>query len=360
MKILLVGNGSLSVAHQELAIAAGLKRAGHEVQVIHDPDSGFFNKGVIPEPLVESDIIRQQHGNYKEANIRYEPDVIFGLDQSVSPFVVGITQHIKKPSFCMFLDFPKHVIDEGSAPDYNPEYSQRYYYWLSCTESMTNVIFNNNVAVEELSKRSKKQAELVWYPLCNLDLIDKINSESEDPNGRYSDPYVASCHRFIYYKGTEYLIKALYGLGVNYKAISVSGNIEQQVIAFGKQILGDIFFYIGKTSEEEKLKIIKNAMLLCYPQITPWVGGLSPLEAMALKVPVVCFDYPVLRELYSDCAVYAKRKDIDDLQEKLLEVLNESDETRIERANRASERIQQYFTTDVMANNLTKVFEKYL
>lgn len=360
MKILLVANGTLSVAHQELVIGAALKRYGHQVQIIHDPDSGHFNKGYLPAPLEESDILRQQHGNFREAKVKYAPDVIFGLDQSVSPFVLGINEHLKVPSFCMFLDFPKHVIDEGSSADYSPDYSQRYYYWLSCTEQMTNVIFNNSVAVEELTKRSNKKAELVWYPLCNWDLINKINSNPHNVEDIYTNPYVSSCHRFVHYKGTEYLIKALYGIDVDYKAISVSGNLEMQICAFGKHMLQDRFIHINKAEEEEKLNIIKNSILLCYPQITYWVGGLSPLEAMALKVPAVCFDYPVLKELYGDCAVYANKRDIDDLQNKILDVLNESLDVRIERANRAYNRMELYFTPGVMAENLTKVFEKYL
>ena len=112
-------------------------------------------------------------------------------------------------------------------------------------------------------------------------------------------------------------------MNVKYKAISVSGNIEKQVEADAKNKLEDQFVYIKQAPEKQKLKIISNAMLLCYPQITHWVGGLSPLEAMALRTPVVCFDFPVLRELYGDCAIYAKPKDVDSLQDKILSVLND-------------------------------------
>ena len=54
MKILCLAHGTLSVAHQELVIAAALKSAGHEVQITHDVNFGLFNKGFIPEPLTEA------------------------------------------------------------------------------------------------------------------------------------------------------------------------------------------------------------------------------------------------------------------------------------------------------------------
>jgi glycosyltransferase involved in cell wall biosynthesis len=348
----MLANGTLSVAHQELVIGAALKKAGHNVQIIHDVNFGFFNKAFLPEPLNEEDMVPQEHGNFQALKARVEPDIIFGLDQSVAPFALSAKHHIKKPTLCMFLDFPKHVIDEGSPVNWNPDYAKRYYHWLSCGLSLDSVIFNNKVACDEIKRRENKETELVWYPLCNLNYIEQITKKVD-----LEDPYVVSCHRFIAYKGTEFLVKALYGIDVKYKAISVSGNLEKQIEAHARSVLEDNFEYFPRAEEKLKLKLIANALLLCYPQITNWVGGLSPLEAMALRTPVVCFDYPVLRELYEDCAVYAKPEDIDDLQVKLITVLNDDYDMSI--VDKAEARIAEHFTPDKMAERLTKVFEKY-
>jgi len=354
MNIFCIGNGTLSVAHQELVIAAALKEAGHEVRITHDLRWGFFNLGMIPEPLEEKDIVKQNHGDYNPVMPDFgggKVDVVFGMDQSVSPFVDTMKKQLGCPGINMFLDFPKHVVDEGSAPDFNPEYSKRFYQWLGIANEAEGLIFNNTVAVDYAKRFLSRDIELVWYPLCNLSLINKTKAQP-------SDPYVASCHRFISYKGTEYLIKALYGIPIDYKAISVSGNLLHQVKAFGEDMLEERFHHIVKAPEKEKLALIANAEVLVYPQITDWVGGLSPLEAMALRTPAICFDYPVLRELYADCAIYAEKEDVDSLQERILQVLNgEFDESIIDRA---FGRVAKYFTPNKMAEDLTKVFERYI
>jgi glycosyltransferase involved in cell wall biosynthesis len=361
MNILMVANGTLSVAHQELVIGAALKKAGHGVQIIHDLDFGFFNKNYLPPPLVEDDIVKQAHGDYSAIKTRINPDIIFGLDQSVAPFVLTVKQHIPRPALCMFLDFPKHVIDHGSPADYNPDYSSRYYQWLGHAMQLDNIIFNNEVAVKEWYIRENVMAELVWYPLCNLEDIAKVKKKGNALKDIYTDPYIASCHRFINYKGTEYLVKALYGIeGIKYHAVSVSGNIEKQVEAYAKSVLSDRFIYTKRAEEQHKLEIIRGALVFCYPQITYWVGGLSSLEAMALGTPVVCYDYPVLRELYGDSVVYAEKKSVDSLQEKLVEVLNEDIDEQSVRIQKGKERIKKFFTPDVMARKLTGIFEKYL
>lgn len=353
MNILCIGNGTLSVAHQELVIAGALKSLGHSVKVTHDLEWGFFNQNKIPSPLEPGDLIITKHGDYKDFYPVFDfgkTDIIFGLDQSVVPFVYTMRKKLGCPAVAMMLDFPKHVIDEGSPADFNPDYSNRYYTWINMLNDIDGIVYNNEIAANHVSMLLEREVHLVWYPLCNLDAISKIEK-------RKSDPYVVSCHRFINYKGTEYLIKALYGVPIDYRAISVSGNLEQQITGFGQDMLGGRFIKMPKLSEEDKLQTIANAEVLVYPQITDWVGGLSPLEAMALRVPVVCFDYPVLRELYEDCAVYAKKKDIDSLQEKILMVLNEEYDKSI--IDRAQERIQSNFHPNQMAKKLIAVFEKY-
>ena len=152
----MVANGTLSVAHQELVIGAALKRAGHTVQIIHDLDFGFFNRNYLPPPLEEGDIVKQAHGDFSSIKTRVNPDIIFGLDQSVSSYVLAIKKHVPRPALCMFLDFPKHVIDNGSPADFNPDYSSRYYQWLGHAMQLDNIIFNNAVASEEWHRRENK------------------------------------------------------------------------------------------------------------------------------------------------------------------------------------------------------------
>jgi glycosyltransferase involved in cell wall biosynthesis len=355
MKVLCIANGTLFVGHQELAIASGLKEVGHEVKILHDIDHGIFCNGWIPAPLISEDIIKVPHGVYTTIPESIEkPDVIIGIDQSVVPYVASLKKFYGVPAFCIFLDFPVHVIDPGQ-PNYNQDYSNRFYRYLKIGEELDSLIFISSVAAEEYTKRTQKPAKKSFFVVATLDMIYKINnSEMVDV-----EPYVSSSHRFEEFKGGRYLIEALYGIDIGYKAVAVGGSQEAEQVALAKSYLGKRFEYFPKAPELKKHEIVKNSRLLCYPQCNPWMGAIAPLEAMALGVPAVVFDYPINREEYEDCAIYAKPKDVEDLQAKILQVLNrEVDLFSLRR--RAHKRVDDYFSPRASGERLTKIFEEYV
>jgi glycosyltransferase involved in cell wall biosynthesis len=78
---------------------------------------------------------------------------------------------------------------------------------------------------------------------------------------------------------------------------------------------------------------------------------MSIIEGWSVKTPGVCFDYPVLRELYQDCVVYAKPNSILDLREKI-DMLYKDEAMQKEMAEKGYERYLQYFTPKNMAANM--------
>lgn len=73
-------------------------------------------------------------------------------------------------------------------------------------------------------------------------------------------------------------------------------------------------------SDEEKYRLIKSARLLLYP--SSFEGfGLPPGEARYWGTPVVCYDLPVLREVYGDSLRYVQAGDLAAFEEVVHEEL---------------------------------------
>lgn len=351
MNILVIGNGSLSVAGQEHKVAIEFAKKGHKTYLLKNPASALFDAGPLEtHPLLNVMEIPFNEYKFDYLNIEDKIDVCLGMDQSVCPFVAEYKNRTKVKSFCMFLDFPIHVIDDANSLDYNFQYSQRYYYWINCALELDNIIFNNGVAVDEFAKRYKRQAHLVFYPIT-----PQVEYEDLKELPKTND-YVAGCNRLIHYKGTEYTLKALKRLEYEYRHIYVSGDKNHTEIlnALCKELPKPPLFTC-RLSEKEKMVVLYNARLVVYPQITEWIGGLSIIEGWAVKTPGICFDYPVLRELYGDCAVYVKPKSVLALRE-AIQALYEDEEKCKELGEKGYQRYQQLFTKSIAADNFLKIF----
>jgi glycosyltransferase involved in cell wall biosynthesis len=353
MNILVMGNGSLSVAAQEQKLCIEFAKKGHKVYLVCNEDLRLFDVGEI-EKHKNLIIINIPYSEYQfeKLNIPEKIDICFGMDQSVSHFVADYKQRMRVKSFCMFLDFPVHVIDGNDPINYNFGYSQRFYYWINCALSLDGVIFNNGVAVEEFYKRYKRDAHLVFYSISS---DSNYESLKEEPS---SKDYFLGCNRIIKYKGTDLVLKALRKLPYSYKHIFVSADDKElaNLKAISEGLPNSIVFY-NRVGETEKMRLTYNAKLMVYPQVTEWIGGLSIIEGMSVKTPGICFDYPVLRELYGDCVLYVKKKSVFDLRDKVKQ-LYEDKELNEELAEKGYERFKKLFTREVMAENLLEVFTK--
>lgn len=346
-KILVFGNGSLSVAQQERRIAIEMAKLGHKVTLLCNENYRIFELGdLLTHPNLT--ILNMPFSGYRYDNLVLDekPDICVGMDQSVCPFVSEYKSYEKIPGYCMFLDFPVHVINGQDLMNYNYQYAQRYYYWLQCSLELDGVFFNNGVAQEEYYKRYKKTSSLVFYAVMSDGYLDRFSEETPTKD------YVFGCHRLIPYKGTDLLVKALKRLDYKYKQAFVSGDKNHLFIleSLIKELSQPAEFF-NKLSEPEKMFMFYNARLVVYPQITEWIGGMSIIEGWSVKTPGVCFDYPVLRELYQDCVVYAKPNSILDLREKI-DMLYKDEAMQKEMAEKGYERYLQYFTPKNMAANM--------
>ena len=68
--------------------------------------------------------------------------------------------------------------------------------------------------------------------------------------------------------------------------------------------------------------------------------GIPVLEAMSMKVPVVCSDIPPLREVAADAAIYFDPESPEDMAEKMHQAMDESKKKEL--VESGSKRVQQF------------------
>ncbi|MDD1768736.1 MAG: glycosyltransferase family 4 protein, partial [Methanomassiliicoccales archaeon] len=79
---------------------------------------------------------------------------------------------------------------------------------------------------------------------------------------------------------------------------------------------------MGHLADEEKLGVLKSSRVLLFPSYYESFG-IVILESMACGVPVVCYDLPPLRSLFSKGLVRVPVGDMDRFAEETMKILGD-------------------------------------
>ncbi len=148
------------------------------------------------------------------------------------------------------------------------------------------------------------------------------------------------------HKNLEFLIKAWEGIDM---PLVLAGGRSVFYDRLEKKITSKNIIHVGFV--EDLTDLYKNAEVFIFPTLMEGFG-LPPLEAMKHKVPVVCSDIPVLREVLGDAALYFDPRNPQDLKEKLEEVK----EKRSELIKKGLDQVSKY-SWQKMAEETLKVYE---
>lgn len=133
--------------------------------------------------------------------------------------------------------------------------------------------------------------------------------------------------QFWAHKNHIRLVKAMKKLkeqGLNFKFVftgSNQGNLEYIKEKVKESGLEKEVLFLGFVKKEEIIALYKNAYALTYASFLG-PDNIPPLEAMALRCPVICSDIDGMREQLGDCALFFNPIDEDDLIEKIKQLEN--------------------------------------
>lgn len=116
--------------------------------------------------------------------------------------------------------------------------------------------------------------------------------------------------------------------------------------------------WLGYVSQEELKSLAKNIKTVVHP-VNYDTGGMAPIELTKFGIPMLCFEHPGMRDMFGDLAIYVPYPAVEELAEKILEVLR--DEREFHRLSRRSfelskpfywRRVRSYFSRELARNGI--------
>lgn len=117
----------------------------------------------------------------------------------------------------------------------------------------------------------------------------------------------------------------------------------------------DLVILAGFVPDGELIALYQEAEAFVTPSLLEGFG-LTPLEAMAVGLPVVSSKASCLPEIYDEAAIYFDPLDIDDMAEKIKEVINDK-KLRQELIKKGFQQVKKY-SWQKMAKETLKVYDK--
>ena len=166
-------------------------------------------------------------------------------------------------------------------------------------------------------------------------IANGVDTTKFSPSPRLSEEniiiFVGALDRAHYFKGVENLIRAVSQIKRDdYKVIIVGAGdmlVHYQALV-QSLVITDKIKFVGRASEEEKIKYYQDALATVLPSIDQSESfGIALAESLACGTPVIASDSPGVRSVFSEAKTGFKIKagDIADLAEKLEYVLNNPD-----------------------------------
>ncbi|SRR3989338_3973451 len=140
-----------------------------------------------------------------------------------------------------------------------------------------NIIISNSLYTQNRIKKYYKRESKVIYPgiqITTRQITDKIQTNRKK--------YFLIVSRLQYYKNIELAIKTFNKLGL--PLIIVGKGVNKKRL---RKLAKNNIKFLGFVSEQELIILYKNAIALILPCIEDF--GLTPIEAMSLGTPALCF-----------------------------------------------------------------------
>jgi glycosyltransferase involved in cell wall biosynthesis len=301
-----------------------------------------------------------EHPNLKRINVDYNTmfnsssmelilkdiindfDVIYGSHAPISTVVYYLGTTYKKPWGVMLLDIPTDLMlqDKGRMGNWK--------YWFAVLKQSDNIIFNTKVARDEYKRYTN-----IFYNDDNVIMYATEVPKKYQLSGiGIEGDYVVSAFRLTPAKNASIITKALATMDKPLKQVVIGrdrGDLAN-IMKIAKEHNIEVI-YKDMVTEEEKFELIKNSYCLVYPQLSEYIGGLSPWEGMFIGKPTLVSDYKVLRDMFEDNVTYFDPTSPESLASAFNSVYVKSGLIR------ANEFANEHAVFKTMANKMLKIFE---
>ena len=224
------------------------------------------------------------------------------------------------------------------------------------------IITVSNATKEEIIdhlKVSEDKIEVI-YEAADDNLKPKTeNTKYKIPNTKYF-LYVGNAYP---HKNLERLIQAFNALQdlspkIQDLRLILVGKKDYFYQRLEKENKSDRIIFYGKATDDELSSFYSNAIALVAPSLMEGFG-LPVLEAMSLKCLVIASDIPAFREIAQDEILYFNPTDVNNISEKLKDVVENENKYKKEILDKAFEKTKKFYW-ERSAKETLRVYEETL
>lgn len=225
--------------------------------------------------------------------------------------------------------------------------------WLLTKEALKtiDVIFPiSNLTRRENEKWLNRRIETPIYPGMDRSIVDKVNNIKKENQIIYIG-------RLNAYKNVDLLIKALSKIhSPPNLVICGDGEEKKKLIDLATKLKVKCNFKLDVSGNEKWIEI-KKSLFMVFP--TSFEGfGMPPMEALYCRIPCICTDIPILREVYQNKVEYFKDGNINDLVNKINFLLRNPDYCK-KRGVEGRKYILSRYSWDKAAKKLEGILKNY-
>lgn len=156
-----------------------------------------------------------------------------------------------------------------------PHLLHRLRTWDRLAAERPDIFITNSATSQGRIKRYYRRDSTVIYPPVDIERITPSFS---------SQDYWLAGGRLVSYKRFDLIVRAFKKLNIPLKIFGVGPEMKKLRRLAGKNIE-----FVGKVSDEVKIKLYQNAIAFLHPQIEDF--GITAVEAMAAGKPVVTYGF---------------------------------------------------------------------
>ncbi|HDP69634.1 MAG TPA: glycosyltransferase [Actinobacteria bacterium] len=194
-----------------------------------------------------------------------------------------------------------------------------------------------------------------------FELTEKISKKAGDIRNRYGDRIVLFVGRLIYYKGVEYLIRAM--KDVNGQLLIIGeGPLESDLKGLSMSLgIGDKVYFIGEVADNSLAAYYHACDVFTLPSIARSEAfGLVQLEAQACGKPVVSTNLPTgvpYANLDGVTGITVSQRSSENLSEAINKLLDDENLRKRYGAN-GKKRVHEEFIKELMAKRVLGIYNE--